>query len=451
MSTLLRAFACILSFIVVAEARGAETSDGGNLSASREAGKPVVAVIGLRQQKITVYDLAGAVMQARVSTGRRTYDTPAGIFTVLQKNRDHVSNLYEDAEMPFMQRLTWSGVALHAGPLPGYRASHGCIRLPYAFAERLFDLTSIGTRVVIAPSNVDAADVSHPVLEQLRRAATSSTAAEDVERARELATSLLKDSDALAKRASIAAADARRAEAKRVGTLKRLDVAMKKAKALKLGREKDRAELRVDKLRADAASSTSQAMAATSVARAAKADHTEANERARKARLKAWPISIMVSLSTQRIYVRQGFEPVLELPAVIRDPRQPIGTHAFYASETPSGDRGWLGVALDGNESDTARQVLDRIELPKSVTDKLADSTWFGSALIVSDEAPYKETASGTDFIVVLGDQPQGALKIREPTPRGRPIAQGSPPKQPTIRAYRSAQDHHFRHPLGFP
>jgi lipoprotein-anchoring transpeptidase ErfK/SrfK len=60
------------------------------------------------------------------------YETPAGVFTVLQKNKDHVSNLYEDAEMPFMQRITWSGIALHAGPLPGPRASHGCIRLPYS-------------------------------------------------------------------------------------------------------------------------------------------------------------------------------------------------------------------------------------------------------------------------------------------------------------------------------
>ena len=139
------------------------------IAGGREAGKPVLAVIGLRQQKITVYDSAGPILQAPVSTGSRTYETPAGIFTVLQKNRDHVSNLYEDAEMPFMQRITWSGIALHAGPLPGYRASHGCVRLPYRFAERLFDLTSVGTRVVIAPDNVDAINISHPLLERLQR------------------------------------------------------------------------------------------------------------------------------------------------------------------------------------------------------------------------------------------------------------------------------------------
>ena len=141
---------------VGAEAREARTPAWDKIAAGREAGKPVLAVIGLRPQKITIYDAEGPILQAPVSTGRRTYETPAGVFTVLQKNRDHVSNLYEDAEMPFMQRITWSGIALHAGPLPGPRASHGCIRLPYRFAERLFDLTSVGTRVVIAPNNVDA-------------------------------------------------------------------------------------------------------------------------------------------------------------------------------------------------------------------------------------------------------------------------------------------------------
>ena len=154
-----------LLLAVNANAREARIGSWDKIGKGREVGKPVLAVIGLRQQKITVYDSQGPILQAPVSTGSRTYETPAGIFTVLQKNRDHVSNLYEDAEMPFMQRITWSGVALHAGPLPGYRASHGCVRLPYSFAERLFDLTSVGTRVVIAPDNVAAINVSHPLLD----------------------------------------------------------------------------------------------------------------------------------------------------------------------------------------------------------------------------------------------------------------------------------------------
>ena len=100
------------SLAVGAEAREARTPAWDKIAAGREAGKPVLAVIGLRPQKITIYDSEGAVLQAPVSTGRQTYETPAGVFTILQKNRDHVSNLYEDAEMPFMQRITWSGIAL---------------------------------------------------------------------------------------------------------------------------------------------------------------------------------------------------------------------------------------------------------------------------------------------------------------------------------------------------
>ena len=100
--TLPVAAAGLLLFAVVAEAREGRAPSWDKIAEGREAGKPVLAVIGLRQQKITVYDSTGAILQAPISTGSRAYETPAGIFTVLQKNRDHVSNLYEDAEMPFM-------------------------------------------------------------------------------------------------------------------------------------------------------------------------------------------------------------------------------------------------------------------------------------------------------------------------------------------------------------
>jgi lipoprotein-anchoring transpeptidase ErfK/SrfK len=443
------AAAWLLLFAAVAEAREDRGFAWDKISEGRDAGKPVLAVIGLRQQKITVYDSAGPILQAPVSTGSRTYETPAGIFTVLQKNRDHVSNLYEDAEMPFMQRITWSGIALHAGPLPGYRASHGCVRLPYRFAERLFDLTSVGTRVVIAPNNVDAVNISHPLLQRLGRDGAGATAAEDIERAREIATNARKEADAAAKVAKEAATTARRAQAARDPALKRLDAAVKRAEAQKPGPAKVRADALVHKLRAAAAIKTADADSAAKLAQSTQGEAAGAESRAREARLRAWPLSIMVSRKTQRVYVRQGFEPVLEMPVVINEPEKPLGTQAFYATDSGQGVRGWLGVAVKGE----ATEVLDRIELPREVTDKFASSTWLGSALIVSDEAPYKETAAGTDFLVVLSDEPQGALKIRSPEGRedSRPVAEA--PTQQNVRAYRStAQDHHFRHPLGsFP
>ena len=93
-------------------------------------------------------------------------DTPVGVYSVLQKEVDHTSNIYDDAKMPFMQRITWSGVALHAGALPGYPASHGCIRLPLSFAEKIFDKTNLGLRVVISRDDVAPALIEHAALFQ---------------------------------------------------------------------------------------------------------------------------------------------------------------------------------------------------------------------------------------------------------------------------------------------
>ena len=119
---------------------------------SRPAGVPLMAIVSLGEQRVTIYDAEGRILRAPVSTGQTGYETPAGIYSVIQKEAEHYSNLYDDASMPFMQRITWSGIALHAGVLPGHPASHGCIRMPHAFAERLFDLTSMGMRVIVVPT-----------------------------------------------------------------------------------------------------------------------------------------------------------------------------------------------------------------------------------------------------------------------------------------------------------
>jgi len=110
---------------------------------------PVTIIVSLATQRAYAYRNGVPIAVSTVSTGAEGYATPTGIFTILQKDIDHVSNLYADAPMPFMQRLTWGGVALHAGNLPGYPASHGCIRLPRAFAERLYGITKLGMTVVI--------------------------------------------------------------------------------------------------------------------------------------------------------------------------------------------------------------------------------------------------------------------------------------------------------------
>ena len=110
---------------------------------------PVTVIVSLATQKAYAYRNGVAIGVSTVSTGSDGHATPTGVFTVLQKDADHVSNLYKDARMPFMQRLTWGGIAMHAGNLPGYPASHGCIRLPPAFAKLLFGITRLGITVVI--------------------------------------------------------------------------------------------------------------------------------------------------------------------------------------------------------------------------------------------------------------------------------------------------------------
>src|SRR6195256_5912110 len=131
---------------------------------SRTAGQPIMAIVSLNNQRITVYDADGWILRAPVSSGQKGRETPAGIFSVIQKEAEHYSNLYDDAYMPHMQRITWSGIALHGGPLPGYPASHGCVRMPFDFAARLFDATKLGLRVIVAPTDAAPIEIAHPVL-----------------------------------------------------------------------------------------------------------------------------------------------------------------------------------------------------------------------------------------------------------------------------------------------
>jgi len=125
---------------------------------------PVVMIVSLPEQKAYVYRNGVIIGAATVSTGKKGKETPTGVYTILQKNEDHYSNLYNNAPMPYMQRLTWSGVALHAGRLPGYAASHGCVRLPYDFAQKLYGVTKTGLTVVVSDTKQFPVSVAHPGL-----------------------------------------------------------------------------------------------------------------------------------------------------------------------------------------------------------------------------------------------------------------------------------------------
>ncbi len=149
---------------LTADAAARQPAPPTEATAQREAGEPIMAIVSIKTQQVTFYDAEGWILRAPVSTGITGRETPAGVFAVIEKDKDHHSTLYDDAWMPNMQRITWNGIALHGGPLPGYAASHGCVRMPYGFAEKLFDKTWIGMRVIISPNDAEPVEFSLPAL-----------------------------------------------------------------------------------------------------------------------------------------------------------------------------------------------------------------------------------------------------------------------------------------------
>ena len=310
---------------------------------------------------------------------------------MLQKEAEHYSNRYDDAAMPFMQRITWSGIALHAGPLPGYPASHGCIRLPHKFAERIFGITKLGFRVVIARNDVAPTFLSHPLLSSLvppfPDAAASKAAAQPPSdgvamklgvpvapddpksRLQGIATQKREATEAATKKADEASAVARAkapagkraaklllsAEDAKVRAERQLeaagrDLAQAKSPArIRAAQRKKReaaqeltdATARLDATRFQAQPKIDAADETRKAAEAAEAAKSAAQEQARAARRKMWPVSIFISLKTRRLYVRQGFEPVMEFPVAIRDPDKPVGTLIFTAGDNGDGDVRW--------------------------------------------------------------------------------------------------------------
>src|SRR6202171_3604603 len=129
---------------------------------------PLIIAISIDRQNLRIYDANGFFAETPISTGMRGHPTPMGVFSVIQKHKFHHSNIYSWAPMPYMQRITWSGVAMHAGVLPGYPASHGCIRMPMAFAVKMWNWTKMGARVVITPGEITPASFSHPLLASVR-------------------------------------------------------------------------------------------------------------------------------------------------------------------------------------------------------------------------------------------------------------------------------------------
>src|ERR1700729_2954547 len=156
--------------VIVAPPRAQRTSrhKGKQVEAAiKESARPqgpLIIAVSVSKQNVKIYDSNGFFAEAPVSTGMAGHSTPMGAFSVIQKQKMHHSNIYSGAPMPFMQRITWSGVAMHAGVLPGYPASHGCIRMPMAFAVKMYGWTRMGARVIVTPGELSPAPFSHPLL-----------------------------------------------------------------------------------------------------------------------------------------------------------------------------------------------------------------------------------------------------------------------------------------------
>jgi lipoprotein-anchoring transpeptidase ErfK/SrfK len=332
---------------------------------------PLHIIVSIAKQRVTIYANGTLVGRAPVSTGMSDHPTPMGIFTVISKSRWHVSNIYSGAPMPYMQRITWSGIALHAGKLPGYPASHGCIRLPEHFAARLWGLSKTGARVIIARDEIAPIFIAHPRLSVLKKPEN-------------------KPADAM-----VVAAPARKIElVANVELAGKVGDAMKETGAIKPAQPED----------------IVQAMPRPQ---------------------RQGPVQVFVSRKQGKVFVRQDFKPIFEALVTITEPDRPLGTHVFTAMQIqedgaamqwtamtiPSGyararDReGKRGTKLSRAKQEafapelaaapTAAAALDRIEMPQAAIDRIAGLLGVGSALIVSDNPLSDETGIGTDFIVL--------------------------------------------------
>jgi hypothetical protein len=447
---------------------------------------PLFAVVSISRQRVYIYSDSGLLTSAPISTGQPGHPTPTGMFTILAKERFHRSNLYSGAPMPFMQRVTWSGVAMHQGILPGYPASHGCIRMPLDFARNLFGMTKVGQRVVITRQDIEPfefASVHLPVPKMQpmlvageKPAASSGTEGpvhteslavpvkaevpgtkllNPIELANLMRKEIAAKSEAAAKvlKAARAAAGSKESHANEaVAAQKRADAAMAKAAArvaalkhrIEHGRRQSVIENAKEELpdaEDDLHEATGKALAAYE--RRALVENDDAIRALRNAEqtsadllaaLKEWkrrtePVSIFISRKSGRLAVRQNFNRVFDVPVTIRNADQPLGTHLFIATAAEAGGAKlrWQALSIPDATPDTdiymrrsgirrmreeaqslppsvplpsATQALDRIEIPRDVSDRIAEMVWTGATLIISDHGVSNETGEFTDFII---------------------------------------------------
>ena len=436
----------------------------GHQHAKKERPKPLqvpLIAISIADQRLTLYDKGEVVTRAPVSTGMPGHPTPTGVFSVIAKETFHRSNIYSGAPMPFMQRITWSGVALHAGVLPGYPASHGCIRMPPEFAVRLYGLTRRGARVIIAHGEVRPVPFENPHLFTLLRPTDTRTG--DLGPPAPVSTPGVKTaetrtpavmSDAADPAARTLAAVARPGEGAAAKTPVTSPVAHSVAPA-KGAAPQDPA----DAGHATVGTTTDAATAGTPAAGLVKpvtvvppqpieikktfepvptapatapaaAPETQVmlEPYGPEQPLRPGPITIFVSKKEGRIFIRKGFQPILAEPVTIAHPELALGTHLFaaVAAKADGTSFDWVEVTVPtearkaelklawdhhGRRSEktespaapsaTAAEALERIAIPPDALARISSLMSAGATLIISDQGLGSETGLDTDFIVL--------------------------------------------------
>ncbi len=426
---------------------------------------PVVIMISLDRQTMRVFDANGLFAETKVSTGMKGHDTPTGVFSIIQKNKWHKSNIYSGAPMPYMQRVTWSGIALHAGALPGYPASHGCIRMPMAFSTKLWAWTRMGARVIITPGEISPAEFKHPQLIAQKPApvAAAPMAAPKDEQpgaksdgkstevkpddirlkpatSAERSTTVTADaSNAVGMPAKPVASDVNTAMAQMSAASAEVPKAVENkpddaahvtrqdvdAAAAKIG---EAPEARKDDTRpADAPKVEAKPELKPELKPAtAKVDAIDIPPPADTSPKRTGQIAVLISGKDGKLYVRQNFSPLFETDITIKPGERPLGTHIFTAriDKDEAKSIHWTAVSLPAvphraataaSRKQTAAaevpplpgsaaEALDRITIPEDAMAQIAEAIATGGSIIVSDQSIKAggETGQGTEFVVPM-------------------------------------------------
>ena len=345
----------------------------------------IILAVSLADQRLTIWEDGVVVGRSMVSTGVAGHETPRGVFTLLQKKRMHRSNIYSNAPMPFMQRITWSGVALHQGHVTGRPASHGCIRLPADVAKKLFGYTRIGARVVITDQPVTPADFAHPKLFAAMPWDTPLPAPPPPP-ATVLPQAVLPPVQLDAVKA-IAPADETRAAAPPA-----------------FGESASVIKAAYPPLQASLTDAPVLEIMPAPELEPAPEPKAEAPKRPPQTQPQGH-VSIFISGKERKLFIRQGFEPVYESPVEI-DAGVMLGAHLFTAMEArpQAGFTRWSLVSLPVKDARglSASEALERIQIPEEARIEVGRRLSAGASLVISDQGLGRETGkTATDFVVL--------------------------------------------------